>query len=70
MAAGSKSVWQLNAERQRALAAERVAASEAANAKASRDFLASVLAETSPEAVRGQPIAIATLLAKAAERLR
>ncbi|MFD1297138.1 protein kinase [Lysobacter gummosus] len=68
--AGSLSVWQLNAERRRALAAEQVAASEAANAKASRDFLASVLAETSPEAVRGQPIAIATLLAKAAERLR
>ena len=68
--AGSLAVWQLNAERQRALAAERVAATEAANAKASRDFLASVLAETSPEAVRGQPIAIATLLTKAAERLR
>lgn len=67
---GSLGVWQLNNERRRALDAERVAATEAANAKASRDFLASVLAETSPEAVRGQPIAIATLLTKAAERLR
>ncbi|QQP99565.1 protein kinase domain-containing protein [Lysobacter enzymogenes] len=68
--AGTLAVWQLNNERQRALAAERAAETEAANAKASRDFLASVLAETSPEAVRGQPITIATLLTNAAARLQ
>lgn len=67
--AAGLAVWQLNAERQRALTAEKLSEHEAINAKASRDFLASVLAETSPEAVRGQPITISTLLANAAEKL-
>lgn len=63
------SAQRLNVERQRAIAAEHVSEREATHARASRDFLASVLAETSPEAVRGQPITLSDLLSNAAKRL-
>ncbi|AWV08099.1 serine/threonine-protein kinase [Marilutibacter maris] len=67
---GAVSVWKLDIERARALEAERTSQREAVNAKASRDFLVSVLAEASPEAVRGQTVAVSTLLSNAAAKLR
>ncbi|KRB07652.1 protein kinase [Lysobacter sp. Root690] len=70
-------VWRLEVERQRALAAERVAQAsrlraerEAGYTEASRQFLASVLAQTSPNTLRGEPITVSALLARAAEQLQ
>jgi tetratricopeptide (TPR) repeat protein len=63
-------VWRLNAERERALAAEAVAERETRNAKASRDFLVSVLAAADPESVRGKPISVLSLLSTAVAKLR
>ncbi|MFQ6313438.1 hypothetical protein [Lysobacter capsici] len=70
-------VWRLEVERQRALAAERVAQAsrlraerEAGYTEASRQFLASVLAQTSPDTLRGEPITVSALLARAAEQLQ
>ncbi|MGH8082124.1 MAG: protein kinase domain-containing protein, partial [Lysobacter sp.] len=70
-------VWRLDSERQRALAAEHAAQlsrqraeREAGYSEASRNFLASVLAQTSPQSVRGEPITVAALLARASEQLQ
>ncbi|MBW8809375.1 MAG: tetratricopeptide repeat protein, partial [Lysobacter sp.] len=70
-------VWRLEVERQRAFAAERVAQAsrlraerEAGYTEASRQFLASVLAQTSPNTLRGEPITVSALLARAAEQLQ
>lgn len=67
---GAAFVWQLNAERKRALVAEASAARESRNALASRDFLVSVLGASDPEVGRGNPITVSTLLAAATAELR
>lgn len=63
-------VWRLDGERQRALQAQAEARREAANARASRDFVMSVLAAADPEQARGQPLTAAALLSASAARLR
>lgn len=70
-------VWRLDSERQRALAAEQAAQQarqhaerEAGYSAASRNFLASVLAQTAPQSIRGEPITVTALLARAAEQLQ
>lgn len=62
-------VWRLDAERQRAVVAERIAEREATSARQSRDFLVSVLGAASPETMRGSPITVASLLGHAVKRL-
>lgn len=70
-------VWRLDNERARAVAAERTAQAareraerEAQYTEASRKFLESVLAETAPEAVRGAPVSVSALLARATGKLQ
>ncbi|MBT2750226.1 MULTISPECIES: serine/threonine-protein kinase [unclassified Lysobacter] len=77
LAAAGLFVWRLDSERQRALAAEYAAQlsrlraeREAGYTEASRNFLASVLAQTAPQSIRGEPITVATLLARASEQLQ
>ncbi|WP_242112097.1 serine/threonine-protein kinase [Luteimonas aquatica] len=62
-------VWRLDVERQRARAAEAAAEREAEYARASRNFLASVLASSDPAVARGSPLTTASLLAAATQRL-
>lgn len=70
LALGSVFVWRLDSERNRALQAEAAAEREAVSAKASRDFLVSVLGSAAPDAVRGQPLTVASLVSAAAAKLR
>lgn len=64
-------VWQLDAQRQRALRAERSSQRDAMQATASRDFLLSVLAATNPNSVdeAGDSTTVQSLLATAVKRL-
>ncbi|RDZ26612.1 serine/threonine-protein kinase [Lysobacter silvisoli] len=70
-------VWRLNDERERAVVAERTAQAareraeqETQYTQASRKFLESVLAETAPDEVRGAPVSVSALLARAADELQ
>jgi tetratricopeptide (TPR) repeat protein len=63
-------VWRLDLERQRAVQAETAAQREASHARASRDFLVSVLAASDPTVGRGKPITVSALLASATAELR
>jgi len=62
-------VWRLDTERQRALLAETAAEREAGHARASRDFLVSVLTASDPQVGRGKPITVSALLAAATSQL-
>ncbi|KRD31531.1 hypothetical protein ASE35_16185 [Lysobacter sp. Root916] len=77
MLVASGLVWRLDNERDRAVAAEHTAQAARARAEreaqyteASRKFLESVLAETAPDAVRGAPVSVSALLARAADKLQ
>ncbi|WP_242112952.1 serine/threonine-protein kinase [Luteimonas aquatica] len=63
-------VWRLDAERQRALQAEAQAERETLGAKASRDFLVSVLGAANPEELQGRSLTLDALLDAATARLR
>lgn len=59
------SVWRLDRERDRALAAEARAQTQAASARRARDFLVSVFSSAAPSETLGEPITPRQLLDKA-----
>ena len=62
-------VWRLNAERQRALVAEKRAEREAQSQRRSRDFLVSLFEAASPEKASGQALSARELIDKGNEHL-
>ena len=62
-------VWRLNAERQRALAAETRAQREAQSTRRSRDFLVSLFEAASPESGSGRGLSARELIDKGNEHL-